>query len=166
MHRWWLVSLLLASAPGWAEDGLSLVAQDGQPVVLRPADGQLLVLHFWATWCPTCVTELGDLQRAAEHCPTDRLRVIAVNVGEEPAAIAAFVSEHGVTLPVLRDPAGDAWREIDGRGLPTNLFWSAEEKRSEVGPKSASEWSALVAPHGCETNPAGTKPEEPAPQAR
>ncbi len=104
----------------------------------------MLLLHFWATWCPSCAEDIDNLQRAAAACPEAPLRVIAVNVGEADSDVAEFVNEHGVRLPVLRDPKGRVWREIDGRGLPMNLFWTQQSRRTDVGPKTAELVEAIL----------------------
>jgi peroxiredoxin len=149
MRRCILLLVLLASV-AWADDSLTLVGPDGRDVELKPAEGQLLLLHFWATWCPTCIEDIRHLQNAAIGCSDERLRAVLVNVGEGDEIIREFVVEHDVRLPVLRDPKGRIWRRIDGRGLPANLFWSNEGKRTDVGPKTETEWRSLLASWGCQ----------------
>lgn len=138
----------LVVLPAWGGDGITLVGPDGKESVLRPADGEMLLLHFWATWCPSCAEDIDNLQRAAGGCPA--LRVITVNVGEGESDVAEFVAEHGVRLPVLRDPKGRVWRDVDGRGLPMNLFWTQQTRRTGVGPKTLEEWRREFASFGCE----------------
>ena len=144
-----LLSLLLLAPPAWASDALNLVGRDGDRVELQPAAGQLLLVHFWATWCPTCVVEIRDLQKAASDCPAQRVRVVLVDVGEDDAVVRSYVAEHEIELPVLRDPDGKVWNAVDGRGLPTNLFWSSVRRESDVGPRNASEWRSALASWGC-----------------
>ena len=140
---------MLVAPLAWADDGLTLVGPDGEDVELQPAEGQVLLLHFWATWCPTCVDDIRHLQNSATGCSSERVRVVLVNVGEDDEAIREFVKEHDVRLLVLRDPKGRLWRQTDGRGLPTNLFWSNEGKTIDVGPKAEKEWRSLLTSHGC-----------------
>ena len=109
----------------------------------------MLLLHFWATWCPTCIEDIRHLQNAATACSNERVRVVLVNVGEGDAIIREFVETHDVELLVLRDPKGRLWRRTDGRGLPANLFWSNDGKRTDVGPKAEKEWRSLFVSHGC-----------------
>ncbi len=135
--------------PAWGGDGVTLVGPDGDEAVLRPAEGEVLLLHFWATWCPNCAEDLDNLQRAAAACFKTPPRVIAVNVGEDELAVAEFVEEHSVRLPVFRDPKGRAWRKIDRRGLPMNLYWTQGRRRTDVGPKTADEWRSQLASLGC-----------------
>lgn len=131
-----------------------------EPIELRTLDGAqvrvarepgeaALVLHFWASWCPECRDELPALERVARACEATRVRVLAVNVGETAEQARAFAEEHGVTLTVLLDERGRAWRRAGLRGLPANLVWTAEGVQSSEGPASAARWREQLAALGC-----------------
>ena len=144
--------LLLASlaAPAWAGEAVfTFVDASGAPVAVRGAaePERALLLHFFATWCSDCAADLAHLAEASAGC--DRARVLAIDVGEDADVVAAYLAKHALRLPVLRDPEGDAWRRLDGRGLPANAIWSAAGHRSEVGPKSREQWLALLGGLGC-----------------
>jgi thiol-disulfide isomerase/thioredoxin len=143
---------------------LALVAADAaEPIALRGLDGQAvevarepgeaaLVIHFWASWCPECVTELPALERAAQACSGARVRVLAVNVGESAGEARRFAEQHGIGLRVLLDERGRAWRRAGLRGLPANLVWTAQGVRSSEGPGSAERWRAELAALGCQAS--------------
>ncbi len=152
MRRCILLFVLLAPL-AWADDQFTLMGLDGGDVKLQPAEGQMLLLHFWATWCPTCIEDTRHLQNAATACSNEGVRVVLVNVGEGDEIIQEFVKAHDVRLQVLRDPEGGLWRRTDSRGLPANLFWSSESKRTDVGSKTEAEWRSILASEGCSTNP-------------
>jgi len=142
-----LVALLVLLTGSAAPRPLALVDLAGAPVELALAPGErALVVHFWATWCPDCVRELPELERAAARCVGRGVRFVAVNVGETPAEIERYRREHAVALPVLRDPKGDAWRSV-ARALPANLVWTPEERRVEIGPHDEEGWVRAL---GCE----------------
>ena len=155
MRRRLLVLLLLlvlvaSSAWGSEEDGVALRELDGRAVTLGPpAEGRALVLHFWAAWCPMCDEDLANLERALSACGPDGPQVLAVNAGDKADVVAGHVAKLGIELPVLLDPKGRAWRQIDGRGLPMNLFWSVDERRTAVGPMDEAAWRRALAPLGC-----------------
>jgi len=144
-----IFALVMLSLPAWAGSDLTLLDGEGSPVVVAPAAGEVVLLHFWATWCPTCAEDLAILEHAASACAPGQVRVYAVNLGEPEAEIADFVREHRVGLPVLRDPKGRAWRALDGRGVPLNVYWSEEGRRTDVGPKTADDWEAEFRRLGC-----------------
>src|SRR5206468_246473 len=56
---------LLGAAP---PAPLEVEGPGGESVALAPRDGRALVVHFWATWCPSCVEEVPELLRAAAGC--------------------------------------------------------------------------------------------------
>jgi thiol-disulfide isomerase/thioredoxin len=151
--RHWALLFVLVAPLAWADDTLTLLGPDGGDVELQPAEGQVLLLHFWATWCPTCIEDIQHLQNAAVVCPKENVRVVLVNAGEDDKIIREFVKDHDVRLQVLRDPKGRLWRRTDGRGLPANLFWSSEGKRTDVGSKTEAEWRSILASQGCPAKP-------------
>ena len=140
---------LLAAGPA----AIELTGSAGEPVrlALEPGERGLLV-HFWASWCADCKSELPALGRAARACEGSRVRVVAVNVGESPEVIAAFLAEQPIALPVLRDPEGRAWRPF-ARGLPANVVFTAGGQRSEVGPLDEAAWRAKLSALGCAASP-------------
>jgi peroxiredoxin len=78
----------------------------GGEVDLSSLRGKMVVLNFWATWCPPCVAEMPSLERLHRALGPEGLAVVAVSADEDGAELARFVSEHALTLPVLRDPGG------------------------------------------------------------
>jgi thiol-disulfide isomerase/thioredoxin len=111
------------------------------------AEERALVVHFWASWCPECARELPGLERAVQDCAAS-VRVLAVNVAEPADVARRFLERHNSTLPLYRDPDGRVWRRL-ARGLPANLIWTREGRRTEVGPKSPSEWQETFHSLGC-----------------
>jgi thiol-disulfide isomerase/thioredoxin len=141
---------LLGAAP---PAPLELVTLAGERVSLAPSDGRALVVHFWATWCPSCANELPELVRASAACAA-AVEIAIVDVGDGPDDVRAFLVEHGITAAPLLDPDGKAWRAaVGGGGLPANLVWSATERRSELGPRTPERWRELLAQLGCTAAP-------------
>lgn len=156
--RWLLVPLALALL-GASDGALSFTTLTGETVSLHPgAEKRAVILHFWATWCPTCVEEMDALDAVAEPCRESAVRVVAINVGEDSDEIREFAREHRLDLAMLRDPSGKVWRELSGQGLPINVTWTAEERRVHVGPQSQEWWQQTLASLGCapaESSPRG-----------
>ena len=142
----WLA--LAAAAPSAAEPPLVVLRADGTRSELSLGAGETaLIVHFWASWCPECVRELPGLERAALRC-MGTLAVAAVNVGESQATAEDFRSQHGLRLPLLRDPEGERWRRF-ARGLPANLIWTREGREVLTGPVSEVEWDRRLSALGC-----------------
>jgi thiol-disulfide isomerase/thioredoxin len=136
---------------GGAGEPPRVVGPDGAAVVLAPAPGErALLAHFWASWCPECVKELPLLQRFAPRCAARGVRIVAVNVGETPEQVERYRAEHGLELPVLRDPKGAAWRRLAPRGLPANAVFAGDaEPRVAVGPRDEAAWLRALRELGC-----------------
>lgn len=144
-----LAGLAFSGAARGAEP-LRFVDLDGTAVALGPpAAGEALVVHYWATWCPTCGPELGALEAAARGCAGSRVRVLAVDVGEPATAVRDYLAERGLALPVALDPKGRTWRRDGGRELPANLVWTARTREVSTGPRDEAAWRAALAALGC-----------------
>ena len=88
--------------------------------------GKVLVVNFWATWCPPCVHEMPSLQRASEALKDADVQVLAINMGEDLDAIGQFTDQVEVDFPLLLDDnmlSGPLW-EI--KGLPTTYVIDGE----------------------------------------
>jgi len=84
----------------------SLPSLKGSPVTLQSFRGKLVVVNFWATWCPPCVAEMPSLERLHRTLEGEGLQVLGVSIDEDEAALRKFVAARGVTFPILRDPGG------------------------------------------------------------
>ncbi len=90
----------------------SLQTLDGRTVSLGDFRGKVVMVHFWATWCPPCVEEMPTLERLYRSLRTGDFEILAVSVDEGGAgAVAAFMQQNRLSLPVLLDPG----RSIAGR---------------------------------------------------
>ncbi len=150
--RRWLacVASLALLAAAAAPEPIELRTLDGAEVrVARDPGESALVLHFWASWCPECREELPALERVAHMCAAAHVRVLAVNVGETAEQARRFAEEQGLTLTVLLDERGRAWRRAGLRGLPANLVWTADGVQSSEGPESAARWREQLSALGC-----------------
>ncbi|MCG7897888.1 MAG: TlpA family protein disulfide reductase [Candidatus Thiodiazotropha lotti] len=70
---------------------------------LSEAKGKVVLINFWASWCPPCIEEMPSLIRLVEHMKTDDLQVLAVNVNENRNRVARIASKLGFNFPVLLD---------------------------------------------------------------
>jgi len=64
--------------------------------------GRPVLVHFFATWCEPCRPELQSLERLAARAP-DRLRILAISVGEPDGRVRRFFEQLPVSFPVLLD---------------------------------------------------------------
>jgi peroxiredoxin len=73
-------------------------------VSLKDTDHDVLIVNFWATWCPPCVMEAASLEKFAERVKPMGVKVVGISVDQNSAALAQFVAEHHITYPIARDP--------------------------------------------------------------
>ncbi len=73
-------------------------------LTLREYRGQIVVLNFWATWCPPCVDEMPSLVEMQRRMKAKGITVLAVSVDVDEKAYRQFVKDHNVNLITARDP--------------------------------------------------------------
>jgi cytochrome c biogenesis protein CcmG, thiol:disulfide interchange protein DsbE len=86
--------------------GFRLPSLAGGELDLVSQRGKVVVLNFWATWCPPCVAEMPSLERLHRALGPEGLLVVTVSTDEDEAELRRFVAERSLTLPVLKDPGG------------------------------------------------------------
>lgn len=80
------------------------VQDSDRRVTLSEFRGQVVVLNFWATWCPPCVEEVPSLVEMQRRLKDKGVTVLAVSVDEDENAYKDFLKAHGVNLLTVRDP--------------------------------------------------------------
>jgi cytochrome c biogenesis protein CcmG, thiol:disulfide interchange protein DsbE len=73
-------------------------------VALHDFRGKIVVLNFWATWCPPCVEEMPSLVHMQSRLKDRGVTVLAVSVDVDENAYKNFLRDHGVDLLAVRDP--------------------------------------------------------------
>jgi peroxiredoxin len=85
-----------------------LQKMDGSFVSLSDLRGKVVMVHFWATWCPPCVEEIPTLDRLHHSLIGKEFEMLAVSVDEGGArAVTPFIQKNGLDVPVLFDPGHD-----------------------------------------------------------
>jgi len=77
----------------------------GKSMHLKDLRGKVVVLDFWASWCPPCVDEAPSLNRLQKYIEPRNALVLGVAADEDPYAFSKFLVDMGVTFPTYRDPA-------------------------------------------------------------
>jgi thiol-disulfide isomerase/thioredoxin len=127
-----LLRVVTQSAPALASSGplapldwYVTDLQTGEEIHLEQFYGEVLVLNFWATWCPPCRVEKPALDRLHAAMGEKGVRVLAVSVREQPSVVRRYLQENGYTLPVAISN-GMMPEELNVTGLPTTLVINAE----------------------------------------
>src|ERR1700687_1406631 len=75
----------------------------GKSEHLSDLKGKVVVLNFWATWCPPCVEETPALNRLQKHIEARKGVVFGVAADEDPAAFEKFLRNQNIVFPTFRD---------------------------------------------------------------
>ncbi len=95
---------------------------DGNQINLSNYRGKVVLLNFWATWCPPCRLEMPTMEKAYQKYRHKGFEVLAVSVDAGPkSAVEHFLQELGLTFQVLLDPDMETLRTFRGFSLPTTF---------------------------------------------
>lgn len=92
---------------------------DGKKHTLQDFAGKVVVLNFWATWCPPCREEMPSMERARQALKDDPVELVAVNVGEDVDTIFTFTADYPVEFLILLDQDAKVIEDYPVTGLPT-----------------------------------------------
>jgi cytochrome c biogenesis protein CcmG, thiol:disulfide interchange protein DsbE len=91
--------------PRIGSDAPDFAVRDGsRSVVLHEMRGKVVVLNFWATWCPPCVEEMPSLVQMQARLKDKGVEVLAISTDVDGSAYQRFLKEHNVDLLTVRDP--------------------------------------------------------------
>jgi cytochrome c biogenesis protein CcmG, thiol:disulfide interchange protein DsbE len=103
-------------APGWTQPSIP-----GPTLSLASLRGKPVYLNFFATWCPPCVQEAPSIDALSRAFGPAGLRVVGVDVLENPRKAALFRTQHHLSYPVVID-TGTLRSQYEINGLPVHVF--------------------------------------------
>jgi peroxiredoxin len=102
--------------------GFELVTLGGEVFNLEAQRGKVVLVNFFATWCPPCREELPHLEKEIwKRFDPERFSLIVVGREENDDVIAPFVEKNGYTLPFAGDPDKTAYDKYASRFIPRNF---------------------------------------------
>ena len=100
---------------------LRLATLQGKFIDLAELKGQVVLVNFWATWCPPCVHEMPSMQRLADYFTGKPFTILGVNMAEDNAIVSAFIQQRvHVTFPIVLDRDGQALKAWRVFAFPTS----------------------------------------------
>ena len=100
------------------DNELALLGAPDRRASLADYRGKVVVLNFWASWCPPCVDELPLLERTQKRLEPQGATVVGVNLRDVTEDALGYVKRYGLSYPSLRDPDADFARDYGTTGYP------------------------------------------------
>ncbi len=104
-----------------AVQDFTLPLVDGKSFRLTGHRGKILLINFWATWCPPCLEEMPALERLWRQHKDNRFVLLAVSLDSDPGLVRPFLSRHRLTFPVALDPKFEVANLYGVRALPATF---------------------------------------------
>ena len=116
-------------------EGLDFELMDlqGKRWQLKKLRGKVVLLNFWATWCPPCRAEVPDLAALQQRFGSKGLTILAVSE-EDPATLQSFVASHQINYQVLLDPEGKIKDQFRVNGIPQTFIYNRKGKLIAYSP--------------------------------
>ncbi|WP_198264084.1 TlpA disulfide reductase family protein [sulfur-oxidizing endosymbiont of Gigantopelta aegis] len=107
-----------------AASDFELQNMDEENIKFSDYRGKVVLLNFWATWCPPCVREIPSMERLQQKFAKDNFKVIALNQTEDPDKVFAFTGqlELDPTFEIIFDRESTVAQAYAVRGLPTTYL--------------------------------------------
>lgn len=123
-----------APQAGFLAPDFELTATSGEIIRLSDLRGQAVLVNLWATWCPPCREEMPSIEKVYNEYKDQGFVVLAINMTyqDDPQKISPFVTERGLTFPILLDETGDTANDYQLRSLPSSFFIRRDGVINEV----------------------------------
>ncbi|MBE0410970.1 MAG: TlpA family protein disulfide reductase [Anaerolineales bacterium] len=116
--------LIPAPRQGFLSPDFTLQTLDGNTIQLSDLNDQVVLINFWATWCPPCRAEMPAMQRVYADYHHLGFEILAVNATNQDSlsAVANFIADYQLTFPILLDYDGEISKNYQVFSLPTSFF--------------------------------------------
>jgi len=100
----------------------------GGNATLSSYKGKVVILNFWATWCPPCRTEMPSMETLYQRFNAQGLEILAVDIGEDLSTVRQFISNSGYSFPVMLDSGNRVSSVYGMKAIPTSYIIDREGK--------------------------------------
>jgi peroxiredoxin len=105
----------------------ALVDLHGKQWSLKELRGKVVLLNFWATWCPPCRKEMPDLEALGKQFGGQGLVILSIT-DDDPAKVRSYIEKQNITYPVLLDAEGKLSKQFRIYGIPKTFLYDREGK--------------------------------------
>jgi peroxiredoxin len=89
--------------------------------------GKVVLVNFWATWCPPCRREMPDMEGLYQRFGPRGLVILAIS-DEDSAKVQPFIAEHKYSYPILLDPGRTVNKLFGVEGIPKSFLYGRDGK--------------------------------------
>lgn len=116
---------------------------------LQDLKGKVVLVNFWATWCPPCRKEMPDLQALYDKYKDQGLVVLSIS-DEDVAKVGPFIAERKISYPVLLDPGRKVAEAFVVNGIPKSFVYDREGKlvAQSIDMRTRSQFKGMLAQAG------------------
>lgn len=127
----------------------TLADLQGKQWHLRDLKGKIVLVNFWATWCPPCRKEMPDLEALFEKYKDQGFLVLSIS-DEDAAKVQPFITERNITYPVLLDPGRKVNDSFQVEGIPKSFVYDREGKlvAQSIDMRTRSQFQQMLAAAG------------------
>ncbi len=102
---------------------------DGEKVTLSSLKGKIVLINFWATWCPPCREEFKRVQKdIIDHFKGQDFVFLPISRGEKKATVDSFRDKQGYTFPMGLDPTQEIYKKYASNYIPRNFVVGKDGK--------------------------------------
>ena len=113
---------------GDSAPGFEVTTDSGRKISVDNFGGRVLVVNFWATWCPPCISELPSLNALAAELKGSGVVFLGISVDKDKAAYDKFLKKVKLNFETARDPGADISAEYGTFKYPETYVISREGK--------------------------------------
>ncbi|MCE5256204.1 MAG: TlpA family protein disulfide reductase [Spirochaetaceae bacterium] len=96
-----------------------VLSVNGSSKTRASAKGNIVLLNFWATWCPPCREEMPGIETLSKLMKGKKFEIMAVNLGDSAADVKAFLQEFKYTFPIYLDTQNKLSASFASQGIPS-----------------------------------------------
>ncbi|MGM0471078.1 MAG: TlpA family protein disulfide reductase [Bacillota bacterium] len=106
---------------------------------------RVILINFWATWCPPCRAEMPYIQQLNEEM-SDKVKILAINVREKPTQVKEFIKKNNYNFTILMDQEAEVANKYLVRGVPKTIVINRNGiiKGEHVGSMNLEQMKSLI----------------------
>ena len=106
----------------------STEALNGGSATLSKLKGKVVLLNFWATWCPPCRAEMPSIEILSRKMKGKAFEIMAISVGETKDTVAKFIALQKYSYPIYLDPDSKLGTAFNASSIPTTYIFGKDGK--------------------------------------